>query len=564
MVAAIPLTELMLRPSTLQRFTKRGFESVNEIEESRLNGGINLLASELDVSLQEAAGLIREVQGCLSASFGDVGGDTGGEGGDGMDVAGNDNSRTNDKDVGDNDGNRNENENPSLSSPTQQQKLQQQHHHHQQQLQVQSPQDDGILTAYDLLHMHDPRRRSSHHHQAGGGITSTNRHVVSFCKSLDKLLGGGVSLGQVTEISGLPGTGKTQLATQLSVLARLPREFGGVEGRTLYVDAEGSFVPERAYSMADALCDHVRATTRKRRRRQQQQHSQRSQRNHHGQNGDDRTIDYDDNNISPNFAVEDILDSIDVFRVHDETALLATLYSLQKYVKESQQQWQQQQQQQEHEQQQQKNNSTANNNSSSSSSLPVKLIVIDSIAFHFRAVTPTDSSYYVQRTKTLTALAAYLGDLASKHDLAVVVINQMTTKVSNNYNNNSHQSSFSSSSIPSSSSSTVLVPALGESWAHATATRLILSNEEQYVVPVTATGVDGNSDDGEDYNRGPAVLQQVRTCTLIKSAHRPTGTAQFHILEMGIRDAPDKTLVASTQCSNIGGDNDTNKRPRNF
>ena len=558
MVAAIPLTELMLRPSTLQRFTKRGFESVNEIEESRLNGGINLLASELDVSLQEAAGLIREVQGCLSASFGDGGGGGGGgggdTGGDGMDVAGNDNSSsTNDKDVGDNNGNENENENPSLSSPTQQQKLQQQQQQ-QQQLQIQSPQDDGILTAYDLLHMHDPRRRSSHHHQAGGGITSTNRHVVSFCKSIDKLLGGGVSLGQVTEISGLPGTGKTQLATQLSVLARLPREFGGVEGRTLYVDAEGSFVPERAYSMADALCDHVRATTRKRRRRQQQQHSQRSRHGH------DRNV--EDDNISPNFAVEDILDSIDVFRVHDETALLATLYSLQKYVKESQQQWEQQQQQ-EHEQQQGKNDSTANNSSSSSSSsLPVRLIVIDSIAFHFRAVTPTDSSYYAQRTKTLTALAAHLGDLASKHDLAVVVINQMTTKVNNNYNNNnnSHQSSFSSSSIPLSSSSTVMVPALGESWAHATATRLLLSNEEQYVVPAA----DGNSDDGEDYNRGPAVLRQVRSCTLIKSAHRPTGTAQFHILEMGIRDAPDKTIVASTQCSNFGGDNDTNKRPRTF
>jgi RecA/RadA recombinase len=538
MVPAIPLTELMLRPSTLQRFTKRGFESVNEIEESRLNGGINLLASELDVSLQEAAGLIREVQGCLSASFGD-----------GMDVVGNSNSSsgTNDNVVGN--GNENENENPSLSSPTQQQQQQ------QQQQQLQSPQDDGILTAYDLLHMHDPRRRSSHAHQAGGGgITSSNRHVVSFCKAVDKLLGGGVSLGQVTEISGLPGTGKTQLATQLSVLARLPREFGGVEGRTLYVDAEGSFVPERAYSMADALCDHVRATTRKRRRRQQQQHSQRSRHGH------DRNV--EDDNISPNFAVEDILDSIDVFRVHDETALLATLYSLQKYVKESQQQWEQQQQQ-EHEQQQGKNDSTANNSSSSSSSsLPVRLIVIDSIAFHFRAVTPTDSSYYAQRTKTLTALAAHLGDLASKHDLAVVVINQMTTKVNNNYNNNnnSHQSSFSSSSIPLSSSSTVMVPALGESWAHATATRLLLSNEEQYVVPAA----DGNSDDGEDYNRGPAVLRQVRSCTLIKSAHRPTGTAQFHILEMGIRDAPDKTIVASTQCSNVGGDNDTNKRPRTF
>jgi len=376
--------------------------------------------------------------------------------------------------------------------------------------------------------MHDQRSSQQ------GGISS-NRHVVTFCKAVDKLLGGGVSLGQVTEISGLPGTGKTQLATQLSVLARLPREFGGVEGRTLYVDAEGSFVPERAYSMANALCDHTHATARRRRRRQQNHYHQR---NHHDRNIDD--------GVSPSLTIEDILDSIDVFRVHDETALLATLYSLQKYVEESQQEWQYQQDNQQGEDGPKANGDGRSSSSSSSSSpLPVRLIVIDSIAFHFRAVIPTGPSYYIQRTKTLTALAAYLGDLAIKHDLAVVVINQMTTKV-NNYKNNSNQyggSSFSSSSIPSSSSSTVMVPALGESWAHATATRLLLSNEEHSDLHI-------NGDD-----------RQVRTCTLIKSAHRPTGTTPFRILEIGIRDVPDEIMVVGRSRSN-SDDNDINKRPR--
>jgi len=499
-----------MRPSSLQLFTRRGFESTDEIEESRINGGINLLASELDVSLQEAAGLIREVQGCLSA-FRDVGSgdDTDRIGHGNADGNGN-NSSSNNKDGVDG--------NPSPSSPVSQQKM-------KQQQQLQSPHDDGILTAYDLLHMHDQQSSQQ------DGISS-NRHVVTFCKAVDKLLGGGISLGQVTEISGLPGTGKTQLATQLSVLARLPREFGGVEGRTLYVDAEGSFVPERAYSMANALCDHTLATARRRRRRQQNHHHQR--------NHNDRNI---DDGVTPNLTIDDILDSIDVFRVHDETALLATLYSLQKYVEESQQEWRYQL-----DNQQGGDGPKVNGDgrtSSSSSPLPVRLIVIDSIAFHFRAVVPTGPSYYVQRTKTLTALAAYLGDLAIKHDLAVVVINQMTTKV-NNYNNNSNQyggSSFSSSSIPSSLSSTVMVPALGESWAHATATRLLLSSEEH----------------SDLYIKGGD--RQVRTCTLIKSAHRPTGTTPFRILEIGIRDVPDEIMVVGRSSSN-SDDNDTNKRPR--
>ena len=39
--------------------------------------------------------------------------------------------------------------------------------------------------------------------------------IVTFCQTLDKLLGGGIQLGQITELFGVPGIGKTQLWSAL-------------------------------------------------------------------------------------------------------------------------------------------------------------------------------------------------------------------------------------------------------------------------------------------------------------------------------------------------------------
>ena len=68
---------------------------------------------------------------------------------------------------------------------------------------------------------------------AGGGSA---QKLITFCRSIDSLMGGGIALGEVTEIAGSPGTGKTQLAMQLSVDARLPVTFGGVAGETCFID----------------------------------------------------------------------------------------------------------------------------------------------------------------------------------------------------------------------------------------------------------------------------------------------------------------------------------------
>lgn len=70
-------------------------------------------------------------------------------------------------------------------------------------------------------------------------------------KELDKLLGGGIETGSITEIFGEFRTGKTQLCHTLAVTCQLPLEMGGGEGKCLYIDTEGTFRPERLLAVAD-------------------------------------------------------------------------------------------------------------------------------------------------------------------------------------------------------------------------------------------------------------------------------------------------------------------------
>ncbi|XP_013106973.2 DNA repair protein RAD51 homolog A [Stomoxys calcitrans] len=70
-------------------------------------------------------------------------------------------------------------------------------------------------------------------------------------KELDKLLGGGIETGSITELFGEFRSGKTQLCHTLAVTCQLPISQGGGEGKCLYIDTEGTFRPERLVAMAD-------------------------------------------------------------------------------------------------------------------------------------------------------------------------------------------------------------------------------------------------------------------------------------------------------------------------
>ncbi len=71
--------------------------------------------------------------------------------------------------------------------------------------------------------------------------------------NLNKLLGGGLETQAITEFVGEFGAGKSQICMKLSITAQLSSKEGGLEGRVLFIDTEGTFAAQRVYQMAQAM-----------------------------------------------------------------------------------------------------------------------------------------------------------------------------------------------------------------------------------------------------------------------------------------------------------------------
>jgi RAD51-like protein 2 len=181
----------------------------------------------------------------------------------------------------------------------------------------QAAKNEGSVSAAEILRNH-----------------RNDRPIVTFCEQIDSMLGGGVAIGEITECCGEPGTGKTQMGMQIAVDARIPVEYGGVAGEAVYIDTEGSFAPDRCWSMAQALVNHIQSCAARKKRASKNCSS---------------------SNLPSWFTVECILDGIHVFRCHDEAAQTATIMALPTFLQAREK-----------------------------LGTPIKLIVVDSIAFHFR------------------------------------------------------------------------------------------------------------------------------------------------------------------------------------
>ncbi|ELW61576.1 DNA repair protein RAD51 homolog 3 isoform X1 [Tupaia chinensis] len=261
----------------------------------------------------------------------------------------------------------------------------------------------------------------------------TQGFIVTFCSALDNILGGGIPLMKTTEICGVPGVGKTQLCMQLAVDVQIPECFGGVAGEAIFIDTEGSFMVDRVVDLATACIQHLHLIA-----------------GTHMEEEHQKALE--------DFTLENILSHIYYFRCHDYTELLAQVYLLQDFLLEHSK---------------------------------VRLVIVDGIAFPFRH----DLDDLSLRTRLLNGLAQQMISLANSHRLAVLLTNQMTTKIDKN------QAS--------------LVPALGESWGHAATIRLIFHWERKQ-----------------------------RLATLFKSPSQKESTVLFQITSQGFRDA-----VAATECS---------------
>ena len=209
--------------------------------------------------------------------------------------------------------------------------------------------------------------------------------LTTMAAELDTLLGGGVQMRRLTELAGVPGVGKTQLAMQLALSVQLPPALGGAAGAAVYIDTEGSFMASRALQMAKALASTLT-----------QEHPPSD-----ATPGSSASVQLDPRRM---------LDNIFVYRVHDTYSQLAALRAVAELPSER----------------------------------AVRLVVIDSIAFHVRHA---DVSF-TRRLQMVGQMAQALHAIVSRLQAAAVVINQVTTRVND------------------SASTSTLVPALGESWAH--------------------------------------------------------------------------------------------------
>jgi len=72
-------------------------------------------------------------------------------------------------------------------------------------------------------------------------------------EALDDMLAGGIETKAMTELVGQYSAGKTQICLKLCVMAQLPPEKGGLSGRALFFDTEGTFSAQRIHQIAQAM-----------------------------------------------------------------------------------------------------------------------------------------------------------------------------------------------------------------------------------------------------------------------------------------------------------------------
>ncbi|GAB1205657.1 hypothetical protein APSETT445_004335 [Aspergillus pseudonomiae] len=96
------------------------------------------------------------------------------------------------------------------------------------------PSASGFITAMELSHQ---RKRVV--------------RISTGSKQFDAILGGGFQSMSISEVFGEFRCGKTQLSHTMSVVAQLPKEMGGADGKVAYIDTEGTFRPERIAQIAE-------------------------------------------------------------------------------------------------------------------------------------------------------------------------------------------------------------------------------------------------------------------------------------------------------------------------
>ena len=81
-------------------------------------------------------------------------------------------------------------------------------------------------------------------------ISENTELITTGSSELNRILGGGVQTGKLTEVYGPFKSGKTALAHTISVTVQLPESRGGLNGSVAYIDTENTFSKEKIKRIA--------------------------------------------------------------------------------------------------------------------------------------------------------------------------------------------------------------------------------------------------------------------------------------------------------------------------
>ncbi len=81
-------------------------------------------------------------------------------------------------------------------------------------------------------------------------IDENVEYITTGSAELNKILGGGFQTGKLTEVYGPFKSGKTALASTISVTCQLPIKEGGLDGSVAYIDTENTFSKEKIKRIA--------------------------------------------------------------------------------------------------------------------------------------------------------------------------------------------------------------------------------------------------------------------------------------------------------------------------
>jgi len=81
-------------------------------------------------------------------------------------------------------------------------------------------------------------------------INENTEYITTGSSELNRILGGGLQTGKITEVYGPFKSGKTNLAHTISVTVQMPKNQGGLGGCTAYIDTENTFSQEKIRRIA--------------------------------------------------------------------------------------------------------------------------------------------------------------------------------------------------------------------------------------------------------------------------------------------------------------------------